>query len=257
MRFKLELSVIKEAYGNILPINYQYEMSAVIYKILAQADMKYATWLHKNGFIRDKKLFKLFTFSGLNIPRRSIDKENERIIIQCNTVYWQISFSPEASTDKFIQGLFMNRSIELGDSKSKVLFNVVNIEMENEPDLSQTLQFEALSPICISIGTERRIDKYLSPSDENAGEYIITSLINRYEAFYNKEYTGNRSYFFNVLDTPKPKLIKIKADTPQQTKIKGYLCKFQLKADENLMRLMYSSGVGVKGSLGFGMVKVI
>ena len=36
MRFKLTLEVNKKAFGNRLPINYQYEQSCVIYKILAR-----------------------------------------------------------------------------------------------------------------------------------------------------------------------------------------------------------------------------
>ena len=42
MRFKLTLEVNKKAFGNRLPINYQYEQSCVIYKILARANKDYA-----------------------------------------------------------------------------------------------------------------------------------------------------------------------------------------------------------------------
>ena len=38
MRFKLILEINKRAFGNKLPINYQYEQSAAIYKILSGAD---------------------------------------------------------------------------------------------------------------------------------------------------------------------------------------------------------------------------
>lgn len=51
MRFKLQLEVNKNVFGNRLPINYQYEQSAVIYRILARADKDYATWLHENVFV--------------------------------------------------------------------------------------------------------------------------------------------------------------------------------------------------------------
>lgn len=39
MRFKLQLEVNKRAFGNRLPINYQYEQSAAIYRILAREIM--------------------------------------------------------------------------------------------------------------------------------------------------------------------------------------------------------------------------
>lgn len=37
MKFKITLNINRE-HGNLLPFNYQYEQSAVIYRILAQAD---------------------------------------------------------------------------------------------------------------------------------------------------------------------------------------------------------------------------
>ena len=40
MKFKITLQTNRQ-YGNLLPFNYQYEQSAVIYRILAQADMQY------------------------------------------------------------------------------------------------------------------------------------------------------------------------------------------------------------------------
>ncbi len=50
MRFKLHIEVIPSLYGNKLPINYQYELSAWIYKVIALGDESYARWLHENGF---------------------------------------------------------------------------------------------------------------------------------------------------------------------------------------------------------------
>ena len=42
MRFKLTLDVNKKVFGNIIPINYQYEQSAAIYKILSKADVSFS-----------------------------------------------------------------------------------------------------------------------------------------------------------------------------------------------------------------------
>ena len=52
MRFELRLEVNKQAFGNVLPINYQYEQSAVIYRILSRASEEYAAWLHENSVDR-------------------------------------------------------------------------------------------------------------------------------------------------------------------------------------------------------------
>ncbi len=68
MRCKLRLQVQSETFGNILPINYQYELSAAIYRVLSNANEAYSSWLHENGFALNGKKFKLFTFSWLLIP---------------------------------------------------------------------------------------------------------------------------------------------------------------------------------------------
>ena len=50
MKFKITLKIDRK-YGDLLPFNYQYEQSAVIYRILAQADTQYSSWLHENGYL--------------------------------------------------------------------------------------------------------------------------------------------------------------------------------------------------------------
>jgi len=52
MRFNVTLSINKSNLnGRKLPLNYQYELSAVIYHILASANEEFAEWLHENGYI--------------------------------------------------------------------------------------------------------------------------------------------------------------------------------------------------------------
>ena len=110
MRFKLILEVNKRAFGGMLPINYQYEQSAAIYKILSGADEAYASWLHDNGFrLESGKTFKLFVYSRFKIENFRILRDTERLQIFSDTVEWQVGFLPEKSTEKFIQGVFQDQ----------------------------------------------------------------------------------------------------------------------------------------------------
>jgi len=54
MRFNVFLNIDKHPFGNRLPFKYQYELSAVIYKILGHAGREFSQWLHDNGFAADK-----------------------------------------------------------------------------------------------------------------------------------------------------------------------------------------------------------
>ena len=93
MRFKLILEINKRAFGNKLPINYQYEQSAAIYKILSGADEAYASWLHDNGFrLESGKTFKLFVYSRFKIENFRILRDTERLQIFSDTVEWQVGF---------------------------------------------------------------------------------------------------------------------------------------------------------------------
>ena len=85
MRFKLTLNVNKNAFGNRLPINYQYEQSAVIYRILASGNEQFAMWLHENGYqLESGKRFKLFTYSPFKVEKRRI--VNDRLILLSDTI---------------------------------------------------------------------------------------------------------------------------------------------------------------------------
>lgn len=79
--------------------------------------------------------------------------------------------------------------------------------------------------------------------------------IRKVRIWHNKPFENEISdYQFNVLDEPKPKLITIKPDTPKESKIKGYKCRFSIRLPKELMELLVETGIGSKGSQGFGMV---
>ena len=258
MRFKLTLEVNKKAFGNRLPINYQYEQSCVIYKILARANKDYATWLHENGFRKENgKTFKFFSYSRLLIEKYRILREEGRLQILSDTVEWQLSFLPEKSTQCFIQGLFMNQVFEIGDCKSAVQFIVRNVEVMPSPEFVEEMVFRTLSPICLKLRHEGKKVDYLSPADSVSSYILFKGLIEKYSLFY-----GTKCPFcvedcrMEVLDQPKSALVKIKTDTPPETSVRGFMCRLKISAPMELIKLLYESSAGSLGSMGFGFLKV-
>lgn len=258
MRFKLKLKVLSDYYGNAIPLNYQYELSAAIYKIISKSSLEYSTWLHENGFIVDeRKRFKLFTFSRLIVPNFGIDKVKQRLILKCDTVDWYISFLPEKSTQKFIQGVFKEQTFSIGDRVSSVQFAVQEVQIMPGLEFSDEMTFETLSPLCISQRNDDNRTDYLPPTAPNYSLGILTGLMARYKAYHGHDFEGELYCDFTLLNEPKPMLVKIKADTPQQTFVKGYMCRFKLRLPAELMEIAYEAGVGEKTSTGFGMIKAI
>lgn len=256
MRFKLILKVHDERFGNRLPINYQYELSAAIYRIMENSDSKYALWLHQNGYPTDSKRFKLFTFSRLEIPKYAIDRETQRLHILSDYVSWNLAFYPKKSTKSFVEGVFKNRIFQIGDKISAVEFEICEIQILPPLNYSEEMLFETISPVCITHREGNRT-KYLSPDDELYTEGIITGLKARYKAISGHDFEGNAEPNFKSLGKAKSSLIKIKTDRPEQTFVKGYNFRFIVSLPEELMQIAYECGLGEKGSLGFGMIKQI
>jgi len=257
MRFALRLHINKQAFGNMLPINYQYEQSAAIYHILARANEQYSAWLHENGYVLDSgKRFKMFTYSPFKIEKRRVLGEAKRLCVLSDTVEWQISFLPEKSTEQFVQGLFSRQTFEIGDRLSRVQFQVQGIEVLPSPEFAEEMEFSAMSSISLRHFRENGTVEYLSPADSRSREIVQVGLLSKYEAYHGKPYAGDLNFDFNVLNEPKRKLITIKQGTPEETRIAGYLCQFRMKAPIELMRIAYESGIGSGNSQGFGCVRV-
>lgn len=253
MIFRIELAVDKRS-DTLLPLNYQYELSSAIYKIMAASDKEYTSWLHDNGFgDGNKKRMKLFCFSNLLIPRAKVFKD--RLNILSDKADFYISFLPERSTMVFIQGAFADQHLSLGDRESRVDFRINKVELVPTPANIEEGNFKALSPICISRKDEKGGIKYLTPEDPETGQRIISNLMEKYRFFYRKEFEGKTDYEFKLLDTPKRKRIILKRGTPEETSIIGYNFRFYLKCDKELMNVMFGSGIGEHNAQGFGYIE--
>jgi CRISPR-associated endoribonuclease Cas6 len=252
MRFKLCLQINRSIAGNLLPMNYQYPLSAWIYNVIAKSNTTYSTWLHDNGFLPSdsSKCFKLFTFSNLTIAR--VKPIADRLSLLSDTAGLYLSFLPEKSTEEFIKGLFLEKEFSIGDKKSRVYFRVQSIETLPPPVFGEKVSFKTISPVTITFQQET----YLSPEAENYGQLLVNNLKEKYRAFYRESFARNPVFEFKLLSQPKSKLITIKADSKsEETKVRGYFFHFSLKADPKLLEIMYEAGAGEKGSLGFGMVE--
>lgn len=255
MRFKITLQLQPKVMGREMPINYQYPLQSAIYKIFACGDSEFSAWLHENGYQQEGKRFKLFTFSNLIVPNYGIDKQRERLIIKSDIVTLYISLLPERSTQKFIQGLFQQQIIQVADYISGVQFVVREIQVLPSLEYHPDMTFRTLSPICVSLRNERGHMDYLAPIDPRYEQGILAGLLARYDAIYGTPFSGTPHCHLQLLSDPKSSLIRIKAGTPNETRVRGYRFSFKVDLPEELMSIAYESGLGEKGSMGFGMIE--
>ncbi|MFP3861099.1 MAG: CRISPR-associated endoribonuclease Cas6 [Bacteroidales bacterium] len=271
MRFKLILETNTNNNGNLLPLNYQYELSSWIYKTLNYGNQEFADWLHQEGYTNDYKNFKLFTFSNLLIDKYEIKSDRMKINSRENALI--VSFYPINSLEYFVTGLFNNQQFTIGDKKTRAAFTIKTVEKLPEPEFKSTMEFKTLSPVLISYknSENQKYAEYKHPEDDNYSDLLIKNLVEKYNAFYKTEAnpfgvpnpervkpleTDNFDYELKTLTKPKSRLITIKSGTKQESKLRGYLYKFQIKAPAELIRLGYYAGFGEKNSLGFGCGEV-
>ena len=114
MRFKIKIEI--HGQSMTLPINYQYEFSSWIYKLIREGNPDFAEWLHANGYTNEKKQFKLFTFSNLSGFRYKVD--GDRIKFLSNSADLVISFYPIELIETFVLGLFKSQEFSIGDKYS-------------------------------------------------------------------------------------------------------------------------------------------
>lgn len=257
MRFLLHLSAIGSNNDTILPIDYQYFQSAVIYKILALASEDFASWLHENGYLLNgAKRFKLFCYSRFKLGKYQLDRDRQLLRLIDRRADWLISFLPERSTLEFVQGLFCSSNFIIGDKKHRVCFHIDGLELLPPLNVEETSQiyttvYDAISPVCIKEHRDRGI-QYLSPADTHYAEGILKGLLSRYEALNRKPFYADTSTFrLEPLSEPKSTLIKIK-----DIKVRGYRYKFSLTAPAALHHIAYDGGIGEQCSQGFGFIKM-
>jgi CRISPR-associated endoribonuclease Cas6 len=263
MRFKLTLITYNRFPE--LTLNYQYPLSAVIYKILQRADEAYALFLHEQGYKRGGKTFKFFTFSDLRTP---FSITGDRLRMKTNQAELTVCFHIPETAENFIKGLFLNQQLEIADRKSKVIFNVTQVMAENAlpnmPDNKEIL-LQPMSPLVIGDRNERGHYDYLSPENEKYAEVLINNLLEKHAAAYGTSIAGLSALkkevtvipvFFSR--SPRCRLITIKEGTLAQTKVKGYdKFRLRLKAPEELVDLALNAGLGVYNAMGMGSMELL
>ena len=254
MRFKITFS--RTGKQRMLPMDYQYYLSAWIYKVISNADREFANFLHSSGYTTGNKQFKLFSYSPLNFGKPTLWKEKTLFEIHVVQLSLNVSFHLAEAAEKFIIGLFNNQQVYVGDQFNGLDLVVMQVERLPEPVLTDTMNYRAVSPVVISLKDDNsKYAQYLAPTDDKSIDLLRQNLLNKYNSIPNvaalPEGTG---FVFKLKNTPKSKLVTVKPYTPEQSKVRGFIFDFTLTCPIEIHRLILSTGIGEKNSMGFGWV---
>ncbi|MEX0883761.1 MAG: CRISPR-associated endoribonuclease Cas6 [Cyclobacteriaceae bacterium] len=261
MRFLISLQ--RQEKASFLPINYQYELSSLIYKTIDRADSTFSRFLHEQGYLAYGRRFRLFTFSRISFDSFRIVRDAGRIEHRGEQASFEISFMVDRAAEQFIKGLFMDQVLVLGDKISQVTYRVSGIEALSPPAFKERMHYRCLSPIFLR---RKRLDggeDYLHPNDKDYGMLLLLNLLSKSRAFAGAghEESGQEvveipDYSFNPSGKVFKNGVRIKQLTAKATMLIGYMYEFEFRAPVELQEVAYHAGFGHLGSQGFGCVGV-
>ncbi|MDZ7343685.1 MAG: CRISPR-associated endoribonuclease Cas6 [candidate division KSB1 bacterium] len=163
-------------------------------------------------------------------------------------------------------GYFSNKPWRLAGAVGRFL--IEQVEALAPPVFTETMRFKTLSPIVVSTMREhlgKLQPYYFRVDDAELGEAIRQNLLQKYETIYERApadgrlvFEIDRAYLERQGGAQKvSKLITIKEGTPEETRIKGFMCPFTLTGNPELMRVAWECGVGDHNSMGCGMVEAV
>lgn len=259
MRFR----VVLEAYGGskILPINYQYPLSSAIYRIINKSDQQYAHFLHSQGY---GKGYKFFCFSDIYCPFRI---DGDRLHLKENEIEFEVGFQLPEAMRSFVQGLFASETIDIADRKSKQSFKVKSVESISNPlECHKDVEFvdievSPISPLVVGLKNENWHYDYLSPDNSRFIELFIYNWREKIKTFFGEGIATTALLMVKVAFFRMPcrsRLITIKMDTPQETKVRGFVnFKLQIQAERRFIDLLLNVGGGLYNSQGMGCLEIL
>jgi CRISPR-associated endoribonuclease Cas6 len=246
MRIRVTYEILE---GNkvVLPAHYNYHIHGLIYRTFSN---ELASKLHTEGFIFNKRPFKLFTFSRI-LEKGNLIKSGENAKLVLGR---RISFFFSSPVENIVANLgemsFKRREFYLYGQR----IYLSQLEVITPPRLEDRLFIKALSPITVystfKKADNEKVSYYYKPYEESFQKLIEENAKKKYRVLYGKEPEGLRlsmkPYKFSV---KKNRCIVFFKNTP----IEGWTGIYELSGSPELIAITYNAGLGSKNSEGFGM----
>ncbi|MGC8893238.1 MAG: CRISPR-associated endoribonuclease Cas6 [candidate division WOR-3 bacterium] len=244
MQVKITFSPEKERIT--LPIQYNHILQGIVYRHLEKA---IADNLHEKGFPREKRHFKLFTFSRLQ-GRFQIEGEQIHFTDQ---IKWSVASVHTDFLESLVLNLVREKSLLVGHNPCVV----DGVEVLFLPK-AEWMVVRAISPITtystLYDAEGRKKTYYYSPLEKEFPRLISENLLKKYEAAYGQKPEENWCLLVKPLrvGARDEKVLKFKG-----TVIKAWNGLYELSGPPELLKIALDTGLGSKNSQGFGMVEVV
>lgn len=233
-----------------LPVQYNYILQTALLNWIHEEN--YQDFLHNEGYKKEKRTYKLYSFSKLFGKYRIHSKE--KTITFFEEVHLYISSYDKKYLSYLIQNIFLEEPLRL------LQYNLVLSSVETEEEeyvLDEegmaNCRVQAISPVTVSSTLTDQLGHkktyYYSPYEKEFSALIEQNLRNKYVAFHGVELEEGS---FSIV--PEGSSLKESITWYKRFLIKGWTGKFIIKGSKELMDIALSAGIGVRNSMGYGCI---
>ena len=241
MKFYLTFSCTSQV---MLPVSYNHILQAALLNWLQ--DEQYTTFLHDVGFQKERRVFKLYSFSELQ-GNHYLDKKSQKLVFK-DTVSVCISSYMEEMEAYVKESLEAERPLRLG----KVLLPIESAYLLE--DVYEECMVQAISPVTIhstfELPTGTKKTYYYEPEEKDFSTMLRDNLVRKYKTVYDKEPEDASFAMVPLKDgSVKKKVVKYR-----DTVIIGWTGRFKMSGSPELLKMALLAGVGARNSMGFGCI---
>jgi len=230
----------------ILPTHYNYGIQSLIYAAINDPALQ--SLIHDTGFIYEKRSFKMFTFSRLIGPVVHVGNRFQFT----SPVTLHLSSPFDNLIQEIAKFIFERGMVTLHGNE----LMVTDFHVEQPPAFGTDHTVRMLSPMVMYTTLEnerRKFRYYLNPWQDEFAELIHNNLRKKFVSFYDREPVSS-DFALKPLTEMRPELQKV--ILYKGGVIKGWIGRYHVHGDPEMLRFAYDAGFGGKNSQGFGCFAV-
>ncbi|SFR92179.1 CRISPR-associated endoribonuclease Cas6 [Anaeromicropila populeti] len=242
--FKLEKPLI-------LPIQYNHIMQAALLNWINEET--YQTFLHQEGYSKEKRSYKLYTFSKI-FGKFQLNKDTKRITFQ-EEIHFYVSSYDRSYLNYLVQNIINDKPLDIIGNQlyvSKIMMEQEKVPQTQQGELVSCL-VKTVSPVTMASTLAdfqgKKKTYYYAPMEHDFSELIKKNLIHKYEAFHGEKPDNTEFSIRAVQRDLKESITKYKNFI-----VKGWNGTFCMEGSQELIQIALDAGIGARNSAGYGCV---
>lgn len=261
MRFKLILERIGEE--KFIPNEYHDELSRALYRILKFAEKKIPTYIQNQGYTFAYRPYQLFSFSKIYFGQKLEYNAFDQIehIGKFGELF--ISFLIDSNAEDYINEMFIEEKIFLGDPTLVNSYQIVRIDACEPPKFKESMIYKCLTPIILREHGPTHLLNFISPTHPSFEQELSRNLVSKFSAkrlfvpAKPHKLKNKTPVALKILGPIIEKEIHINQKTSKEIMLLGNSFVFQYIAPIELQEIGYYCGFGLLNSQGFGFVEAM